>query len=388
VLHTKGGSGTDWGTKFGDFDVIIQSAGNNWAWGDSQTKFAGVSFERGADKDVFVVLDITKVKTYDTFISNGGAKFIIQYGSGQMNIALGLQAGYLYYQALTKPATGAEELLIGADVGGFVTTENLFGLTLPTTFYTVSFTEGIGSPAVADVKVGAGSSLGVQFPTWVKKAGYIFLGWFNNGNQYTEATPITSDINLTANWEEVPIPTLPSSMTQVNLNVQNGTGVGLGEGGEYGDGEYDIDLFTGSKYIVFYFQGNSASGNADGWGGTQVVVQSNIVPGDWYQSESSGWTSFANAGNADYVYYVVKLDTLMGYNVLSVDTSLTGVKIILNYGFNECLAAWVTDAELPVSSYTAHIDSSAIDPPSTYPNPNSMKDKTKSFYLTKDLGLD
>jgi len=394
VLHTRGGAGTDWATKFALTKVIIQGGGNNWAWGDSNTtSIAAVTFARAANKDVFIVIDVSKLTGLSAFFGGTTGKFIIEYDGGgvgsNINIGLGLQAGYLSYQTLQKPATGAEDLIAGADVvAGFVTTENILGLTLPTTYYDVSFIVDGGTPTVDAVKVGSGKSLSVQYPTWVKKPKHTFEGWFNSTTEYTSSTPITADVALTAKWEEIPFPTFPGKdITLVEVNVGTNT-IGIGTGSGYGNGAYDLDLFFDSKYLVLLFDGSNID-NGDGFGGSQVALQTDLGNGSkWLQTASGGWSGNSDFGYTpgNFAYMVIDLSKMVGYPEIvaahepdyvfdssfwtpgsSPKTTLEGIKIVLNSGFSHYLGAWLTSESLDTTSWRDH--GSGV------------------FFLTTDLGF-
>ncbi|MCL2817586.1 MAG: InlB B-repeat-containing protein, partial [Clostridiales bacterium] len=47
------------------------------------------------------------------------------------------------------------------------------------------------------------------------RTGYNFLGWFLNGSAYNFATPVTGNITLTAQWEEIIIPPATYTVTFV-----------------------------------------------------------------------------------------------------------------------------------------------------------------------------
>jgi len=367
VLHTKGGNSD---TAFGDISVIVQSNGESgWPW--NSTNIGGADFDR--TKDNFIVIDISKIKGGSALSLCSQGKFIIQYyGSNmRMNLGLGLEAGYITNKNLSAKPADAVEFKATVDgeevVYGFVTGDNILGITIPTTFYTVTFNADGGSPAVADVKVGEGKSLGVKYPTWVTKDGYDFLGWLYRVTEYTASTSITADITLKAVWEEVPLPTFNSAadITFVGKTNIGSNAIGIGSG-EYGNGEFDISLFTDSKYLVLAFLGSNS--NRDGFGGIQVAIQSSVAPSDWNNNSSPDWTSFANKAN-EFVFVVVKLENMAKYNEISTNSSLTGAKFVLNWGFTNYKGAWLTSEDLDTDEFTA-------------------SGTTGVFYITKTLGIE
>ena len=66
--------------------------------------------------------------------------------------------------------------------------------------YTVSF-DTAGGSAVSPVKVLGNRYLGLPAGTY--RDGYVFTGWYLNGRLYDFSEPVTSDMVLTAGWEEI-----------------------------------------------------------------------------------------------------------------------------------------------------------------------------------------
>jgi len=365
VLHTKGGNSD---SAFGDISVIIQSNGESgWPW--NSTNIGGAAFDRTDDN--FIVIDISKIKGGSALSLCSQGKFIIQYyGGGSVDVGLGLEAGYITNKNLSAKPDDAVEFKATVNeeeiVYGYVTADNILGITTPTTFYTVTFNTDGGAPAVPAVKVGEGKSLGVKYPTWVTKDGNDFLGWINKTTVYTASTPVTADITLKALWEEVPLPTFNTAADITFLGKTNlGTNaIGFGSGEYQGNPPLSLDLFTDSKYLVLAFLGSNA--NRDGFGGLQVAVQSSIAPSAWYQTNAPDWTSFANRAN-EFVFVVVPLDNLLQYTTISTNSSLTGAKFVLNSGFTNYKGAWLTSEDLDTDEFTAYGD---------------------KFYLTKTLGIE
>lgn len=348
VLHTRGGSGDDWEDGFGGLQVVMQGNGNGWGWGASQTAMNDVEFERGAAKDVFIVVDIRTIRTYNTFITGSQGKFLFCYYNGDnMNLGLGLQAGYITNLDLSELPDDAVEFEAGdansEGVYGYVTAENILGLTLPTTFKTVTF-DSDGGPTVDDVKVGTGKSMGVQYPHWVTKSGYIFLGWFDSADKkYDASTVIAGDVALTAKWEEkIYVPTLPK-FTYLGERVGNAW-------------EVDGDIIEGAKYLII--EAHAASLN--GTGGLQFAYQSRTAGstggfGGWTNKNITGdWTDLTSLGSyGDEIdfYIVIDMSTIGDLADDAADGDLD-LKLILNYPSNwvssnfSVTAGFITDVAL------------------------------------------
>lgn len=88
------------------------------------------------------------------------------------------------------------------------------------TYHSVTFNTRGGS-SIPALQVRSGDA--VAEPTAPERAGYTFLGWFNNSDllppQYDWSTPVTSDIILHAGWTENPVATeldLEADSTTVN----------------------------------------------------------------------------------------------------------------------------------------------------------------------------
>jgi uncharacterized repeat protein (TIGR02543 family) len=64
---------------------------------------------------------------------------------------------------------------------------------------TVSFEAGIDAVPVNPIQLIPGTSLGVRYPE-TRKRGFPFDGWFLDATEYTQDTPITESITLTAQW--------------------------------------------------------------------------------------------------------------------------------------------------------------------------------------------
>ncbi len=68
--------------------------------------------------------------------------------------------------------------------------------------YTVSFDSAEGSPVASQIVVGGTTAVKPISPT---REGYAFAGWLLNGAQYDFATPVTSNIELVASWEQADV---------------------------------------------------------------------------------------------------------------------------------------------------------------------------------------
>jgi hypothetical protein len=76
------------------------------------------------------------------------------------------------------------------------------------------------------------------------------------------------------------------------------------------DGDHDWDALLAAKYLVVESKG---SGNNDGFGGFQVVIQTDGDSYGWNETDLiSGWLSFAHTAT-DTVCLAIQLDTLTGY---------------------------------------------------------------------------
>ena len=79
--------------------------------------------------------------------------------------------------------------------------------------YTVSF-DTDGGTNIDSIILKEGETIeGIIPPT---KEGYLFVNWLNDGIEYKEETPITSDMLLTANWIEQP--NIPKTYTVTIIN--------------------------------------------------------------------------------------------------------------------------------------------------------------------------
>jgi len=249
VLHTKGGTGTDWADGFGGIQVVIQGDGNGWAWGGSQTNINSFGFKRAADKDVLIVIDLTKINTYTKFVKGTTGKFIVAYYSGSTNaLGLGLQEAYLTNKALAAPdgsvllaginnnetdKTKTKTIGFAAPVTATLKTD--LGLTTGDISVPVTVTfdaQGVvTNPAAATIE--KGKSLKYQYPDYVKAAGWDFLGWFDGappkllttdagwvegdiapaagwGTKYEFTTAVDSNVTLKAGWKQQKWPDDPT----------------------------------------------------------------------------------------------------------------------------------------------------------------------------------
>ena len=346
VLHTKGG---DSDTAFSEIKVVIQSNVDSWGW--NTTNIGGADFDR--TEDSFIVIDISTLKHGADLAECSKGKFIIEYATGgNIVLGLGLEAGYITNKDLSALPADAVAFEDEDAAYGYVTAENILGITIPTTFSTVTFNTDGGTPAVAPVKVGSGKSLGVKYPSWVKKDGYEFVGWLSGTTAYDANTIINANVTLKALWEEIQLPTMPTDLGLTPVVINNGTNqIAFGTGG-FGGGEpaQDLTLFTESKYLVLFFLGSNA--NRDGFGGTQIAVQSNVDKSktgnsDWLNNATPDFTAFPNEGDK-FNFVVLKLEDTAYWNTIITDTDLVGGKFVLNWGIvgSGFKAAFVTKVEL------------------------------------------
>ena len=108
--------------------------------------------------------------------------------------------------------------------------------------------------------------------------------------------------------------------------VNNATQKGWGFNGV--DGDFDWDVLVAAKYLVVETLGSS---NRDGFGGIQVILQSDGNEYAWNATSQSnitdGWVSFSNT-EEDTVFIVIQLNTLVGYEAFIGGTK---GKIVIAY---------------------------------------------------------
>jgi hypothetical protein len=177
--------------------------------------------------------------------------------------------------------------------------------------------------------------------------------------------------DVTGLEEDIP----PVSLIDATWLGKYTVGNAIGFGGY--DGDFDWDLFTDSKYLIFAFTGsNTLYGatdapltgiNKNGFGGIQIAVQGDADGYNWNQTGFPGWTNFANDGE-EICFIVVKLSGLVGYDTPAGAANdkgniVDGVKgkFVLNSGFaaqwegkDLYLGAWITDVDLDVTGMTAY----------------------------------
>jgi hypothetical protein len=335
VLHTKGGVGTNWGSGFEPISVFLQSNASgitdSWGTGDNdRTDITAATVTRSADKDIFIVIALPKVKRYAEKIGGSQVKFTLSYNanSNHMNVGLGLEAAYLYFQNIAENPTGAVELTsTGIDGIGFITEENIFGIDVPTNFWDVTFDLAEGEvsfgTAMPEVKVGAGKSLGVKFPAkdmgWVEREGYNFVGWKNGASDVTASTPIDSDVELTAVW--VKGFDFPDITNAVKLTPPMGV-------------EWNITSLYPLRYvIVASVGGGSDTYLSTGYWGFQfgftgTKADNSEFP---YQQVTAGdSTSFAHT-ETEIVYFIVDLKSTFS-NFAALGDNPNFVQFRINYG--------------------------------------------------------
>ena len=243
VLQTRGGSSKDadvWKTTVGDIQIVAQGDGSGWGW--DQTNINSFGYARAADKDTYIVIDLTSLKNYTKFVKGTVGKFLIAYYEGARNVeGLGLQEAYLTNKDLKKDLNASKYLAFAGNdsssdtsvtgkkrVIGFITQENVLGLTAPTPadLWTVSFNVNGGAstiPAtIGDLTALKGKGVGVRFPADPSDPDYVFLGWFDGtvpamtastaetapdaswGTKYDALTKVSKNTTLTAGWQLEP----------------------------------------------------------------------------------------------------------------------------------------------------------------------------------------
>jgi len=324
VLHTKGGTdateGADadapdtWLTQFNLIQVVAQGDGNGYGW--AQTNLSAVQFTRAADKDVYVVVDLLALKDFDKIVSGTKGKILIAYWNCvNMFQGLGLQEAYLTNKDIAKPAD-AVDIVSNADsgIGGYVTAENILGLTAPATTFTVTFNADGGTPAITPIVVADGKSLGVRYPDYVTKAGYSFDGWFDGSTEYTANTPITADVTVKAKWVN----------TYVFANINGAEKIGGTYQGT--NAEWAINGKFPFQYFVVAAVGVT---NRDGFGGVQFGVQGGGVS---QKVRTTGdWTSISNAVD-EIVYLIIDVSVWSNFDDAS---NAVWAQFRVNYGNSE-----------------------------------------------------
>ncbi len=107
---------------------------------------------------------------------------------------------------------------------------------------TVSFSDGVEAQTV---EVGA-----LATAPAVSKDGYYFKGWYNGEEKFDFSTPITSDITLTAKWEEIPADMWNDFSASTTADIfDNGTTVTWLESYEGEDGVLKIEHNSDHKWI-------------------------------------------------------------------------------------------------------------------------------------------
>jgi len=74
--------------------------------------------------------------------------------------------------------------------------------------FTVTFNPNGGTGYFPPITVASGSIMGAQYPI-IAREGYTFLGWYDEtvspAQQYSQRTPITKNVTLTARWQVVAV---------------------------------------------------------------------------------------------------------------------------------------------------------------------------------------
>jgi uncharacterized protein YjdB len=328
VLHTRGGSGTNWQAGFDTISVIVQNEANNWAWPESKTDITAGAITRAANSDLFVVVDISKIKTYDQFKTGSSGKVYFIYGSANLEVELGLKAGYFTYQTLTKPEGAAALTATGIEGEvGFITDDaSIFlGIDVPTTYNTVTFDTDSGTPAVADIEVGAGKSLGAQYPFGVVKPEFTFTGWFDeSGVEYTARDAINGDLALKAGYVDAfKFPDITNATKWGDINAKTWPAFTAGSVPKYviiasngGGGGSGFDATRISEVQLVFKSDKTVTINT---GRPPASVSTNEV------NLSTGELTIAHSED-DIVYFIIELYKWPNYSNTGAPT------FYLNYG--------------------------------------------------------
>lgn len=132
------------------------------------------------------------------------------------------------------------------------------GFVVKSTSYTVTFDYGTGT---VQKKVTAGNAVVPYKPV---RDGYGLTGWTLNNQPYDFRTPVTSDITLVAQWEElpavvkVPVDIGGGVMTPIDTTVSVGDEIRLPEATKEGqtlvgwdtDGDGQVDAYPGDRIVV------------------------------------------------------------------------------------------------------------------------------------------
>jgi len=339
VLHTKGGTGANWQTGFGEIQVVMQGDGNSWAWGGSQTNINSFYYPRGtgATDDVYIAIDLATINSYPKFAKGSVGKILIAYYNVLTNsVGLGLQEAYLTNKNLSKANS---VLLSGVSDNdktktrtiGFATKANILGLTAPTDTKTVTFNINYAGGTNPDAAiVGTGKGISLKYPD-VSRAGHDFLGWFDGnattitnavqeaddydldgivdtwGDKYEPTTAVAADVTLKAGWKEQNWPVIANAeKTASNIS------------------QWNINESLPFKYFIIATIGG---GNADGFGGTQFQFQGGGITG--VMGTTGNWTSFAHT-SSEIIYYIIDLSGYSSYQ--EALTSGQWVQFRINYG--------------------------------------------------------
>ncbi len=94
----------------------------------------------------------------------------------------------------------------------------------PVTNYTVAFNSA-GGNAIAPQTIAAGKT--VVMPAAPVRAGYIFAGWYNGATAYNFATPVNSNLVLTASWTVAPVKVTSIALTGISKKIAAGKKIQL-----------------------------------------------------------------------------------------------------------------------------------------------------------------
>ena len=203
-----------------------------------------------------------------------------------------------------------------------------------TTTYTVTFDSNGGSEVAAITGVKSGDK--ISAPADPSKEGYQFLAWFkDDGTEWNfAADKVTGSITLTAQW----IPEGVNAGDVVVLGAYT-TVTGAAQKGWASAGMTGADIqgtptlawesITGAKYLVIETKG---SDNRGGFGGLDVVIQSDGNSWNWDGSKTSvtgDWFAFPSAAT-DTVTIAIDLSKINTWSTFAAGTQ--GKITICYYG--------------------------------------------------------
>jgi len=199
----------------------------------------------------------------------------------------------------------------------------------PEVFYTVAFDANGGELAEGTkitVSVKAGGTVGsANWPedpvkTTVFDYGVIeddFNGWFDVDKKYSANEPITKDVTLVASYspfvrperEEEYVTALGGFTWENNPTSQRGW---RSNGCDNTETDLVWEDIIEAKYLVLHTKGGAGTGWADGFGGLQVVLQSDGGGWGWDQTNINSFY-YPRTATSD-VFVVIDLSTLKNYS--------------------------------------------------------------------------